>query len=292
VVKFLIIGDLHGNKPIIHFKDFDAIIAPGDFCSDAPRKYMFEALKRKLENPKSKVNWWDLAGKKEAKKMIEKSRADGRGILEYLNSFNVPVYVLPGNWDWTGSDQEEGWKFVEIDYWKSLIKGLKNVVDLHHKFLDIGTHQIVGHGIISGPEYPQTKEDLARYKDNPRKLVRIKKDYNEQTKRVESLFKKTDKPVIFLSHNVPYNTPIDMINNPASPRNGQHFGSVIARNMTEKYQPLVCIGGHMHEHFTSCKIGKTTAINAGFGSYVNVLLELEGNKIKRLEFYNGESLKN
>ena len=32
MVKFLIIGDLHGNKPKIHFKDFDAIIAHGDFC--------------------------------------------------------------------------------------------------------------------------------------------------------------------------------------------------------------------------------------------------------------------
>lgn len=31
-MKLLIIGDLHGNKPKIHFKDFDAIIAPGIFA--------------------------------------------------------------------------------------------------------------------------------------------------------------------------------------------------------------------------------------------------------------------
>ena len=56
--KFLIIGDLHGNKPLIHFKDFDAIIAPGDFCSDKYlRPYLnkwFEYVK-KLQKEKKKL---------------------------------------------------------------------------------------------------------------------------------------------------------------------------------------------------------------------------------------------
>ena len=34
----LIMGDLHGQKPEIYAHDFDAVIAPGDFCSDAPKK--------------------------------------------------------------------------------------------------------------------------------------------------------------------------------------------------------------------------------------------------------------
>ncbi len=33
-MRFLIVGDLHGQMPKIHFKEFDAIIAPGDFCPD------------------------------------------------------------------------------------------------------------------------------------------------------------------------------------------------------------------------------------------------------------------
>ncbi len=57
--------------------------------------------------------------------------------------------------------------------------------------------------------------------------------------------------------------------------------------MIEKFQPLVCIGGHMHEHFGKCKIKKTTVINTGFGSNVNTMMELEGNKIKKLEFHKG-----
>ncbi len=39
-MKFLIVGDLHGQMPKIFFKEFDAITAPGDFCSDEPKALM------------------------------------------------------------------------------------------------------------------------------------------------------------------------------------------------------------------------------------------------------------
>lgn len=90
--------------------------------------------------------------------------------------------------------------------------------------------------------------------------------------------------MLFISHNVPFNTSLDKIVNPASPRKGYHYGSIIAREMIEKYQPLVCIGGHMHEHFGKCTLGKTTCINAGFSGKVNTLLELEENKITKIQF--------
>jgi hypothetical protein len=54
-MKFLVVGGLHGNKPNIYFEGFDAIIAPGDFCSDAPRKYMLQALRENLETPTLKA---------------------------------------------------------------------------------------------------------------------------------------------------------------------------------------------------------------------------------------------
>lgn len=47
--------------------------------------------------------------------------------------------------------------------------------------------------------------------------------------------------------------------------------SLIAREMIDEYHPLVCTVGHMHEHFTKCKVGKTTAINAGFCSLCKCL---------------------
>ena len=98
-MKILVVGDLHGQKPKIYFKDFDAIIAPGDFCSDGHRKYIFEALRRNIENPKKKVKFEDIVGKSKAKKMENKSIKDGLNILKFLNSFKVPVFVVPGNWE-------------------------------------------------------------------------------------------------------------------------------------------------------------------------------------------------
>ena len=145
---------------------------------------------------------------------------------------------------------------------------------------------MIGHGISSGPEYPQYKEELEKLK--PKELTKIKKDYERESRKVSSLFEKTSKPTILLSHNVPFNTPIDKITSKESPRYGYHYGSLIAREMIEDYQPLVCIGGHMHDSFGKCKLGKTVCINAGFGSYVNILMELKDNKIAKLEFYEGK----
>ncbi|MBI2670432.1 metallophosphoesterase [Candidatus Woesearchaeota archaeon] len=284
-MKFLIVGDLHGNKPNVYYRDFNAVIAPGDFGSDAPRTYMFESLKQQLQDPKSKIQWYDIVGKKKAREMVQKSISDGRSILEQLNSIGVPVYTVPGNWDWV-PDKGSKWPLLKKDHFKGMLNGLENIVNVYHRIVDIGDYQIIGHGITTGPEYPQYKEDLQRLK--PVKLKKVKVEYEKLHKKVSLLFEKATKPVIFLSHNVPFNTPIDEITNKESPRYGYHYGSLIARELIDRYDPLICIGGHMHEHFGKCKIGKTVAINAGFGSNVNTWLELEGDKIKKLEFYKGK----
>jgi len=285
MVKFLIIGDLHGQKPKIHYKDFDAIIAPGDFCSDSSKSIMFEEVKIRLKNPNSKIRWYDITGRKEARKIVNQSISDGREILEYLNSQGVPVFIVPGNWDWT-SERDAEWAFLNQDHYQKLIDGLGNIISIHNKDVNFQNYSFIGYGTSCGPEFPQYESDLARF--NKRELAKKKRDYLAELKKLEKLFRESTSPVLFLSHNVPFNTTLDQIVNPNSPRNGQHFGSLISRQLIDKYQPLVCIGGHMHEHFGKDKIGKTTVINAGFGSNVNTYLELEGNKIVKLEFYKGK----
>ena len=116
----------------------------------------------------------------------------------------------------------------------------------------------------------------------PKRKKRVEK-YKKIYKKLDKIFKKTKKPTIFLSHNVPYNTKIDKIVDKKNPRHGQHFGSMIARKIIEKYKPVICIGGHMHEHFDKVKIKKTVCINAGFGNKVNTFLEIKDGKIKQLK---------
>ena len=289
MTKFLIIGDLHGNKPKIYTKDFDAIIAPGDFCSDNLRKYMFKALKITLDT-NEEVWWYDIMSKSKAKKEIIKSLKDGRKILEFLNSFNKPVFVLPGNWDWTGN---EDWDYLDKNYWRSyLIKGLKNIRNTHKNIFKFKDLTILGHGITSGPEYPvkersksMSKSEIKEEKNN------YKKQYFSPMNKLFVKAKKHKQPIMFLTHNVPYNTKLDKILDKRSPRVGQHFGSYLARQLIEKHKPLASIGGHMHEHFGKDKIKNTAIINAGFGPYVNTILEINNNKITKLEFIkNGKKI--
>ncbi len=97
-------------------------------------------------------------------------------------------------------------------------------------------------------------------------------------RKLSSLFKKATKPVILLNH-IPFNTNIDKINNKASPRDGQHFGSIIVRELIERYEPVLSVGGHMHEHHAKIKIGRTVCINTGYGNKVNTLITINGLKV-------------
>lgn len=285
-MRFLILGDLHGQESKFYFKDFDAIITPGDFCPlDNIRKLMFEVITRKQKNKDSKFKWYELCGKREARKLIKDSISKGRKVLENLNSFEVPVFIVPGNADWT-KDKTSEWDFLKEDHFNFLIKGLKNIINVHYKVKEFGNFQIIGYGISTGPEYPQHKEQIEKFK--LKQLKKIKRQYEREKRKTDKLFQKArqnKKPIILLSHNVPFNTSLDKITYKKSPMYGYHYGSLVVREMIEKYHPLVSIGGHIHEHFGKCKIGKTVCINAGFGSKRNTLLETDKNKIKRIKFH-------
>lgn len=284
-MKFLVVGDLHGQVPNIYFSDFDAIIAPGDFCSsDESRPLMFQAIKEQLKNPNYKKEWYDLVGKTKTKGIINRSLKAGKVILDKLNKLSNRVYVVPGNNDWF-SDKKSDWDFLKFNHYNTIKSGLKGIIDVHLKIRDLGNYQIIGYGLSSSPEFPQYKADLKRFSDS--ELIVKKRNYDRLFSKLDSLFAKATKPVIFLSHNVPFKTSLDRIDNPDSPRNGDHFGSLVAREIILKHNPLLCIGGHMHEHFGKCRLGSTTCINAGFGSNVNTLIDLDGNRVK-IKFYKGE----
>jgi Icc-related predicted phosphoesterase len=265
--NFFVVGCLHGRKPRIRTKKIDAIIATGDFCHDKIRKYFFASLR-------DHQPWWKHAGgKPRALKLLRQSFLRGRKILQQLNAVGLPVFVLPGNWDFPLSD---AWVKRAGLTWANLIKGLKNIHDCHLKRRTFHGYTFVGHGVTNCPEYPQHKDILRNL--SKKDFIKRKKAYTKRLHQVSQLF--TNKPTIFLTHNVPFNTKLDKIINKASPRNGMHFGSVLARDIVKKHKPLICIGAHMHEHYRDDNIGKTPCINAGFGSKCRTLVTLTGNKVK------------
>ena len=88
---------------------------------------------------------------------------------------------------------------------------------------------------------------------------------------IQGYNKVKDTPLkLFISHTPPFNTSLDIVTN------GQHVGSKAVRDFIEKYQPDVCITGHIHEAKGEDRIGRTIIINPGpfkNGCYVEVFEE-------------------
>ncbi len=307
-MRILVVGDLHGRKPKIHFKDFDCIVQVGDVCSDKkfrPYVDLWFKLLKELEDyaPTYEELMLSEIGKRGIKKLENESLNEGRKILEYLNSFGKPVFIVPGNWDQSYGEtrikdiDKDNYSYIKswLDRWSGkktnpkLIQGLKNLKDCHfenHEFYKIN---FLGYGICNAPE--EFVKKARKFKLSQKKFEIIKKSSAKLYSWITAKYKKRNKkfPTIFISHNIPYDTKLDLILKKDSPRYKTHGGSIYARNFCKKYQPLLCIGGHIHEHFGKVKIKKTTVINAGFGKDAQVLIDVdeEKGKIRKIEFYKG-----
>lgn len=287
-MKYLVIGDLHGAIPHIHKKiikgGFGAIICVGDFCSDKGSMKYFKKFYKKFAKGKKSQLWWEMIGKGNAKKILINQMDAGRKVLAKLDKIGVPVYVIPGNWD-NLPDKRWGWSFLEKNHWKEyILKDFKNIIDVDGKVKIAGEHIIIGYGKVNGPELLKNRgyENVTEkaYKKNEQDFKKLIVKYDKLFK----IAKKKGKPIIFLSHNAPFNTKLDKISNLNSLFDGCHYGSNLVRKMIEKYQPQLNIAGHMHEHFGKCNIKGTICINAGFKGWVNTYIDLDNNKLRKLEF--------
>lgn len=308
-MKILIIGDLHGRKPQMHFKDFDCIVQVGDVCDDREISPYARQWFRSLKKAKEDIMYEDFIikkiGKKRLNQMEARSLKKGNEILKYLDSFGKPVFFVPGNWD-----QSEGKTKIKNpnknDYtsyqsWfdsylgrklnPRLIRGLKNLKNCQLQLKKFNGVNFFGHGLHSGV----LKPSLLRRKSNL-----TKKQYSLLVKKYDNLLgvlkteymKRNQKfPTIFISHSVPYGNKLDIGMQKGSIAYGKHLGSPSTLDFIKKYQPLLCVSGHIHEHSGKIKIGKTTVINAGFGKDAQVLINLneKTKKVKSIKFFNKSS---
>jgi hypothetical protein len=77
------------------------------------------------------------------------------------------------------------------------------------------------------------------------------------------------KHLVLMAHNSPFGTKTDRVGF------GQSVGSKAVREFIEKYQPDVCVSGHIHESKAVDWVGKTQIINPGLfraGGYVVIRL--------------------
>jgi Icc-related predicted phosphoesterase len=135
---------------------------------------------------------------------------------------------------------------------------------------------------VNGPELLKYRNYKNIEKNQLQKSVQ---KYNKLITKYSKLFNKSKNPTILLSHNVPFNTSLDTIQNKSSPMNGKHYGSNLARDLIIKHKPILCVAGHMHEHYGTCKIGQTVVLNAGFGGKNNTLIIFKKGKITSVKFF-------
>ena len=295
-MRLLVFGDFHGVLQKIPETNFDAVISAGDFFGLSPRAYR-ESLKLRMlyfaaentQNPLLKKRLLKVYAQrgKLFERMVKKEEPHNfkraRRILEYLNSLGKPVFVIPGNWEcfppFFGSSREYHHR---MQRYQELKQGLKNIVEMHLQQQDFSGFSIVGLGLCQMPEnifYHHSELAKRMYKD--KKHLRL---YNHWMRKMRPLFvgaQRRKKPILFISHNQPYNTSLDIINNKDSPAHGEHYGSCVTRKLIEDFQPFLCLGAHIHETKGTCRVGKTLCVNPGFGGAGEyAVIDIQGKKVQ------------
>ncbi|OYT43095.1 MAG: metallophosphoesterase [Candidatus Aenigmarchaeota archaeon ex4484_56] len=165
-------------------------------------------------------------------------------IIEELKTLKKPILCVPGNMDT---------KEI-VDYFE------KENISIHGKGKIIKNIGFYGYGGAKTPfntNIEPTEEELEKKLKNAFEYV------------------KNTKIKIQVTHNPPYGTRVDML------QNGMHVGSKIIRNMIEKENPLVAISAHIHEAKGTDNINNTFLINSGkFSEGHFGLIEINENNNK------------
>lgn len=101
-MRLLAISDFDNGYPrgltkLLKREKPDAILACGDFCYGTEiRKAMFATYEFDTE-------WYDFIGRKKARKLMLESVRRGEYVMQQLCSLGVPIFLIYGNHDKTGT---------------------------------------------------------------------------------------------------------------------------------------------------------------------------------------------
>ncbi|NPA97715.1 MAG: YfcE family phosphodiesterase [Crenarchaeota archaeon] len=168
-------------------------------------------------------------------------------LIGILDAIEKPVILVPGNMDDPKS-------YRDTDNIRVIHKGIALVNG--YAFLGIGGSTPTPFGTV----FELSEEEIER--------------------ALSSLWMEAAKlgPVILVSHAPPYDTACDIASG------GRHVGSRALRRFIERYSPLLCLCGHIHESRAIDRVDGTIVVNPGplrDGFYA--LVELRGFEVKRIE---------
>ena len=276
-MKILAIGDFHGKfqkkwERLIRKEKVDVVASNGDFLPFHYRKLWFKHCFAK------DVELWEVTGKKKYKGLILEDLRRGEDVLKKLDKLPVPVVTTLGNIDYSSPDDVKDikkpsgkklWGWDRKNFFIERLKKYKNIKRVDYRFVRIGDFVFIGG---RGHTIPGRVKSKA-FKKHRAKLDKLFKKFGKENK---------DGRVIFLTHNMPYNMKLDKIGMKAHEMvRGKHYGSKMFRRIIEKHQPVVQIGGHIHESWGRQKLGKTMCVNTGAAHEGKAaVIEIVGKKVK------------
>ncbi len=279
-MKILAIGDFHGKFPEKLRREAekaDLIVSIGDYLPFYLKKIFFKYCY------KTNVELWEVVGKRKYKAVTLKDLRKGQEVLRKLNNLSVPILTTIGNYDKTQITDtydlkytKKSWKWAKQDFFSKIIKKYKNIRRFDYKYVKSKNLIFIGGYGGSFPGHVKSK------------------NYKRYKKKLDSLFKKfkkenKSKKVIFIFHNMPYNCRLDVIRDKNAQEivRGKHYGSKLIRRIINKHQPVLGIGGHIHENQGKIKIGKTTVVNTGAaceGKAALIDFDEEKGRVKNIKF--------
>ena len=271
-MKILAIGDFHGKFPkkfesLIKKEKIGLVVSLGDYPPFHYRKLWFKHCYGK------DIQLWEIIGKKKYKELIMEDMRIAENALKALNKLPVPVFTVLGNIDYPlGNDVDDISKKLQNtmpnwdrkDLLAKRLRKYKNIRRFDYSYVKFKDYVFIGMRGHSIPGYVKSRA----FRKHKAKLDKLFKKFRKENK---------EGRVIFVSHNIAYNTKLDKIGLKAvkttlkgfygrkikKKKLKRHYGSKMAKRIIQKYQPLLHIGGHIHESLGKDKIGKTVLINPG-----------------------------
>jgi len=278
-MKILAIGDFHGKFPkkyenIIKKEKIDLVLSNGDYSPFSLEKYFFKYIYSSI----FWINLWEIIGKKKYKEIITRDHKKGEEVLKKLNELSIPVFTVLGNHDHPSSDVVDirkpkdawGWEWKSWNFFSKALKKYKNIKRIDYKYAKFGDYIFIGARGSSFPGHVKSKA----FKRHREKLNNLFKKFTKENKQGK---------VIFLSHNVPYNTKLDRITSEDAEElaKGEHYGSALVKDVIKKFHPILHIGGHISESMGKQKLGRTLVVNVGAVHDGNgAIIVIDGGKVK------------
>lgn len=153
---------------------------------------------------------------------------DALEVMRPFSNIEIPIYLVLGNDDLNESE--------------ILIEDLPQVINMNLKRKNIGGFSLIGIG--GNIQYLYSDENK-------------QEDVEKLFKEIELLFKHVNEPTVIISHVPPYGV-LDF----ATKHSEEHVGSKALRKIIYKYQPILCLCGHVHKDGGKREfIGNTEVVN-------------------------------